>query len=50
MIEQERQENDDFSNITNMVQGNTEEIMNLSEQVDHINDMIKELEELLEGE
>lgn len=44
-----QQENDDFSNITNMVQGNTEEIMNLSEQVDHINNMIKELEELLEG-
>ena len=42
------QENNEFSNITNMVQGNTEEIMVLSEQVDTINKMIKELEGLLE--
>ncbi len=41
-------ENDEFSNIAGMVQGNTEEIMVLSEQVDMINKMIKELEELLD--
>ena len=40
-------ENVEFSNITSMVQGNTDEIMVLSEQVDNINVMIKDLEELL---
>lgn len=49
IAERIHQENDDFSNITSMVQGNTEEIMNLSEQVDNINNMIRELEELLES-
>ncbi|MBQ2801366.1 MAG: hypothetical protein IJF03_08260 [Lachnospiraceae bacterium] len=41
-------ENNEFSNIASMVQGNTEEIMTLSGQVDVINSMIKELEELLD--
>lgn len=47
IAERIHQENTDFSNITSMVQGNTAEIMNLSEQVDHINNMIKDLEENL---
>ncbi len=47
IAERIQQENSDFSNITSMVQGNTAEIMNLSEQVDRINDMIKDLEEIL---
>ena len=48
IAERIHQENADFSNITSMVQGNTAEIMNLSEQVDHINNMIKDLEEILD--
>lgn len=40
-------ENQEFANITSMVQSNTDEIMVLSDQVDSINDMIKELEELM---
>ena len=47
IAERIQQENSDFSNITSMVQGNTAEIMNLSEQVDNINNMIKDLEEML---
>ena len=47
IAERIHQENADFSNITSMVQGNTTEIMNLSEQVDNINNMIKDLEEIL---
>ena len=47
IAERIHQENADFSNITSMVQGNTAEIMKLSEQVERINDMIKELEEIL---
>lgn len=41
-------ENEEFTNITSMVQSNTEEIMVLSEQVDTINAMVIELEGLLE--
>ena len=47
IAERIHQENADFSNIISMVQGNTTEIMNLSEQVDHINTMINDLEEIL---
>lgn len=42
------QENEEFTNIANMVQNNTNEILTLSSQVDNINSMITELEELLE--
>lgn len=48
IAERINQENKEFSSITNMVQENTEEIMVLTEQVDTINSMIKELEGLLE--
>lgn len=41
------EENKDFLNIDEMVQGNTQEILELSKQVDHINNMIQELEEVL---
>ena len=47
IAERIHQENADFSNITSMVQGNSAEILNLSEQVDNINRMIKDLEEIL---
>ena len=43
-------ENKEFSNITDMVQDSSKEIVVLSKQVDHINTMIKELEDLLEKE
>lgn len=43
-------ENKEFSNITDMVQDSSKEIVVLSKQVDHINTMIKELEALLEKE
>ena len=43
-----RNENEEFSNIANMVQSNTEEILTISQQVDTINGMITELEALLE--
>lgn len=49
IAERIQQENTEFSNIADMVQGNTKEIMALSEQVDNIDNMIKELEELLEA-
>ena len=49
IAERIHQENADFSNITDMVQGNSSEILNLSEQVDHINHMIEELEKILEN-
>ncbi|MBQ6885982.1 MAG: hypothetical protein IJN54_00505 [Lachnospiraceae bacterium] len=42
-------ENSEFSNIAGMVQNNAEDIVVLSHQVDHINDMITELEKLLEA-
>ena len=42
------QENEEFSNISGMVQNNAEEIGMLSEQIDTINSMIIELEEMLE--
>ena len=42
------QENEEFSNISGMVQNNAEEIEMLSEQIDTINSMIIELEEMLE--
>lgn len=41
-------ENSEFTNIAEMVQSNTQEIIVLSEQVDNINSMIQELEALLE--
>ncbi len=41
-------ENAEFSNIAEMVQSNSQEIIVLSEQVDNINSMIQELEALLE--
>lgn len=44
-----QQENEEFSNIADMVQSNTEEIVKISGQVDTINGMVKELEELLKG-
>lgn len=40
-------ENDEFNNIANMVQSNTEGIMTIFNQVDTINTMINELEQLL---
>lgn len=40
-------ENTEFTNITEMVQSNSQEIVGLSEQIDTINSMIKELENLL---
>lgn len=43
-----RSENEEFANIANMVQSNTEEILTISQQVDTINRMITELEALLE--
>lgn len=42
-------ENAEFSNIAEMVQSNSQEIIILSEQVDNINSMVQELEALLEG-
>ena len=42
------EENWKFSNIDQMIQGNTKEIQMLSEQVDMLNHMVRELEELLE--
>lgn len=42
-----QQENEEFNNIANMVQSNTEEIMTITSQVDKLNTMVKELEELL---
>lgn len=42
-------ENEEFSNIAGMVQNNRGEVLALSNQVDNINNMIKELEELLEN-
>ena len=47
IAERIHQENAEFANITSMVQSNTDEIVVLSDQVDSINGMIKELEELL---
>lgn len=43
-------ENEEFSNITNMVQNNKGEILELSAQVETINSMVKELENLLVAE
>lgn len=43
-------ENEEFSNINHMVQGNRDEIAILSDQVENINSMIKELEDLLQIE
>ena len=40
-------ENQEFGNIADMVQSNTEEIMTISNQVDTINKMVNELEALL---
>lgn len=41
-------ENEEFTNITNMVQGNTEEIAEISNQVEVIDNMISDLQDLLE--
>lgn len=41
-------ENEEFSNIASMVQNNSQEVLAVSEQIEKINDMIRELEELLE--
>lgn len=41
-------ENDEFSNIADMVQDNTQEIMTIFNQVDTIDKMVNELEQLLE--
>lgn len=41
------EENREFTNIGQMVQGNVEEVFKLSDQIDQINGMIEELEELL---
>ena len=43
-------ENEEFSNIAGMVQNNSQEIMELSAQVETINSMVEELEKLLERE
>ena len=43
-------ENEEFANITSMEQSSSEEIHVLSEQVEHINSMVEELEALLENE
>ncbi len=42
-------ETEEFSNIASMVQNNTQELLAMSEQIENINDMIRELEELLEA-
>ena len=41
------EENREFTNIDQMVQGNAQEVFKLSDQIDQINGMIAELEELL---
>lgn len=41
------EENQEFSNIDQMVQGSTQEVFKISDQIDQINGMIVELEELL---
>ncbi len=43
-----RTENEGFTNITAMVQSNSEEVLTLSKQVENINEMVEELEALLE--
>lgn len=40
-------ENEDFSNISNMAEGNTTDIINMTEQIDMLNDMIGQMDELL---
>ena len=42
-------ENEEFSNIADMVQSNSKNVHVLSEQVDNINSMVNQLEELLES-
>lgn len=42
-------ENQEFSNIADMVQSNTQEILTIFNQVDTIDNMVNELEQLLEG-
>lgn len=49
IAERIHREHEDFSNIAGMVQSNTEEILELSDQVEKINKMVEELEGLLEG-
>lgn len=41
------QQNEEFANITQLVQGNTEEINELVQQVDNLNQMVAEMEELI---
>lgn len=48
IAERIQSENEEFSNIAGMVQSNSEEVLAISEQIDNINSMVKELEELLE--
>lgn len=43
-----QKENEEFSNIADMVQNNTQEIMTIFNQVDTIDKMVNELEQLLE--
>ena len=50
IVERIHSENEEFSNITKMVQRNTEEVGTLTKQVDELNSMILELEALLEAE
>lgn len=42
------EENQDFHNINQMVQGNAADIVKMAEQIDRINDMVLELEELMQ--
>ncbi len=42
------EENQEFNNINQMVQGNAADIVGMSEQIDKINDMVLELEELMQ--
>lgn len=48
IAERIQQEHEEFSNITAMVQNNTDEILGLSNQIEKINKMVEELEGLLE--
>lgn len=41
-------ENVEFTNIASMVQSNSQEVLAVSEQIENINSMVRELEELLE--
>ena len=47
LCEFNNQTNNDFKDIAHMVQGNTEEIMDLSNQIESINQIIQSLEGIL---